>query len=139
MRDVRGQSRTWNFKFLAHHELQGFGAIGEGISIQNTADGRHILWMAHESAPKNFTAVDVSDPREPKLIVQTDLPQPYMRSNSLAVVGNVMAVSYQTKSPGLQPGGFELFDISRPEEPKPISFFDASGPYSRGVHQLWFC
>jgi hypothetical protein len=29
--------------------------------------------------------------------------------------------------------------VSVPENPRSISFFDASGPYSRGVHQLWFC
>src|SRR5215470_1358794 len=53
----------WNFRQLAHHELDGFGGIGEGMSIQIAKDGRRILWLAHESAPKNFTGVDVSDPR----------------------------------------------------------------------------
>ena len=57
--------------------------MGEGMSVQMAKDGRRIIWLAHESAPKNFTAVDVSDPRNPKVVVQTDLPQPYMRSNSL--------------------------------------------------------
>src|SRR5258708_8378549 len=40
---------------------------------------------------------------------------------------------------GLQPAGMELFDISVPEKPRSISFFDCSGATSRGVHQLWFC
>ena len=109
------------------------------MSIQIAPDGRRILWLAHESAPKNFTAVDVSDPRKPKVVVQTDLPQSHMRSNSLETCGNLMAVAYQTQKKGLQPAGFELFDISVPEKPKSISFFDCSGPTSRGVHQLWFC
>src|SRR5215471_14826269 len=65
----------WNFTQLAHHELDGFGGIGEGMSIQIAKDGRRILWLAHESAPKNFTAVDVSDPRAPKVIARADLPQ----------------------------------------------------------------
>jgi hypothetical protein len=129
----------WNFRLLAHHMLDGFGGMGEGMSIQIAADGRRILWLAHESAPKNFTAVDVSDPRAPKIVVQTDLPQPHMRSNSLEVSGDLMAVAYQCKQPGQTPAGFELFDISVPEQPKSIAFFDASGPFSRGVHQLWFC
>ena len=67
---------AWNFKLLAQHELQGFGGMGEGMSIQIAPDGRRILWLAHESAPKNFTAVDVSDPRKPKVVCQTDLPTP---------------------------------------------------------------
>jgi len=127
------------FRLLAHHELDGFGGLGEGTAIQMSKDGRRILWLAHETAPKNFTALDVSDPRDPRLVVQTNLPEPYMRSNSLEVVGDVMAVAYQCKKPGQQPAGFELFDISKPENPQSIAFFDASGPHSRGVHQLWFC
>ena len=130
---------TWNFKLLAQHEMQGFGGMGEGMSIQIAPDGRRILWLAHESAPKNFTGVDVSDPRKPKVVVQTDLPQKHMRSNSLEVTDNIMAVAYQTQKVGLKPAGFELFDISVPEQPKSIAFFDCSGPHSRGVHQLWFC
>src|SRR6516165_6739194 len=128
-----------NFKLLAQHELYGFGGMGEGMSIQIAMDDRRILWLAHESAPKNFTAVDVSDPRAPKVVVQTDLPGAYMRSNSLETVGDIMAVAYQTQQQGQKPAGFELFDISIPEQPKSIAFVDASGPGSRGVHQLWFC
>jgi len=128
-----------NFKLLAQHDLGGFGAMGEGMSVQIAKDGRRIIWLAHESAPKNFTAVDVTDPRQPKLVIQTDLPQPYMRSNSLELTGDIMAVAYQTKKVGQQPAGMELFDVSVPEKPRSISFFDASGEHSRGVHQLWFC
>ena len=128
-----------NFKLLAHHDLAGFGGMGEGMAIQIASDGRRIMWLAHESAPKNFTGVDVSDPRNPKLVVQTDLPEAFMRSNSLELVGDVMAVAYQTQKPGQKPAGFELFDISVPEKPKSIAHVDASGANSRGVHQLWFC
>ena len=130
---------TWNFKPLSHHTLGGFGGMGEGMSIQIAPDGRRIIWLAHESAPKNFTAVDVSDPRKPKVVCQTDLPHNDMRSNSLETCGNLMAVAYQTQRKGLQPAGMELFDISNPEKPRSISFYDCSGPHSRGVHQLWFC
>src|ERR1700745_3580928 len=102
----------WNFRQLAHHELQGFGGIGEGMAIQLAKDGRRILWMAHESAPKNFTAVDVTDPRAPRVVVQTELPHAKVRSNSLDIVGDVMAVAYQVKNLGDKPAGFDLFDIS---------------------------
>jgi hypothetical protein len=129
---------AWNMRLLAHHELAGFGGMGEGMGMQRTRDGRRILWLAHESAPKNFTGVDVTDPRAPEVIVQTDLPHAKMRSNSLDVVGDVMAVAYQTNGVNLQPAGFDLFDVSEPEQPKRIAHFDASGPHSRGVHALWF-
>ena len=53
------------------------------MSLQLARDGRRILWLAHECAPKNFTAVDVTDPRKPRVILQTDLPHRNVRSNSL--------------------------------------------------------
>ncbi|HET7159117.1 MAG TPA: hypothetical protein VFI62_08975, partial [Burkholderiales bacterium] len=74
------QTLAWNMKLLSHNELAGFGGVGEGISMQLAGDGRRILWLAHESAPKNFTAVDVTDVRNPKVVVQTDLPHPRVRS-----------------------------------------------------------
>jgi hypothetical protein len=132
------QTISRNMKLVSHNELAGFGGIGEGINMQVAKDGRRILWLAHESAPKNFTGVDVTDPKNPKVVVQTDLPHEGVRSNSLDVVGDIMAVAYQTKKVGDKPAGMDLFDISTPEKPKLISHFDASGPHSRGAHCVWF-
>ncbi len=132
------QTLSLNMKLLAQHELAGFGGLGEGMAMQLTSDGRRIMWLAHEGAPKNFSGVDVTDPRKPKLIVQTDLPHAKVRSNSLDVVGDIMAVAYQTQVVGLKPAGVDLFDISTPESPRLISHFDCSGPHSRGVHAVWF-
>ena len=134
----REQAMSLNMRLLAHHDLSGFGGIGEGMAIQLARDGRRILWLAHESAPKNFTAVDVTDPRDPRMVVQTELPHAKLRSNSLDVVGDMLAVAYQTQQAGLTPAGFDLFDVAAPEQPRRIAHFDASGPYSRGVHALWF-
>src|SRR5215469_9362551 len=131
-------SMIWNFKLIAHNALDGFGGIGEGMAMQLARDGRRILWLAHESAPKNFTGVDVTDPATPRVVVQTELPHAKVRSNSLDVVGDMMAVAYQVQTPGATPAGFELFDIATPEKPRLITHFDASGPHSRGVHALWF-
>src|SRR5260370_16969232 len=75
-----------NMRLLAHHDLGGFGNVGEGMAIQLARDGRRVLWLGHESAPKNFTAVDVTDPRKPSDIVQTDLPHGHMRANNLDLV-----------------------------------------------------
>ncbi|MGV6874961.1 LVIVD repeat-containing protein [Pseudochelatococcus sp. B33] len=135
-----------NVRLIAQDPLEGFGGIGEGMVIQTTASGRRIMWLAHEGPPKNFTGVDVTDPRKPKVIVQTELPHGDMRSNSLDLTGDILAVCYQTLGPkglgdpglGLTPAGIELFDVSVPETPKRISYFDCSGPHSMGVHQLWF-
>ena len=125
-----------NMRLLAHDDLLGFGNIGEGMAIQQAPDGRRIMWLAHESH-KDFTAEDVSDPREPHVILQTDLPHPQMRSNSLAVVGDTMYVAHQTSKRGLPDSGMHIYDISAPEEPRPIGLFDVTAPDSHGVHCLW--
>jgi hypothetical protein len=61
-----------------------------------------------------------------------------VRSNSLDIVDQTMAVADQTTQTGLTPAGMDLFDISTPSSPKLISHFDTSGPHSRGAHCLWF-
>jgi hypothetical protein len=132
------QAESKNMTLIAQDTLVGFGGMGEGMCMQVTGDGRRIMWTAHESAPKNFTGVDVTDIKNPKVIVQTELPHQDMRSNSLELTGDILAVAYQTKGKGMTPAGVELFDVSSPEDPKSISHFDTSGPHSRGVHQLWF-
>ena len=61
-----------------------------------------------------------------------------MRSNSLDLAGDLLVVAYQTARVGLEPAGFEIFDVGDPGRPRSVAFFDASGPHSRGVHHLWF-
>jgi hypothetical protein len=135
---ARASKKSKNMKLLAHHELGGFGNVGEGMAIQLARDGRRVLWLAHESAPKAVTAVDVTDPRKPSVITQTDLPHDRMRSNSLDLVGDLLVVAYQTSGVGMTPAGFEIFNVADPSTPRPVALFDASGPTSRGVHHLWF-
>jgi len=135
-----------NMKLVGQNTLQGFGGLGEGMAVQDAKDGRRIMWLAHEGAPKNFTGVDITDPKNMKVVVQTDLPHNNMRSNSLDLVGDILAVAYQTLGPkglgdpglNMDPAGIELFDVSEPENPKSISLFSCKGPGSFGVHQLWF-
>ena len=123
-----GDTLIWNFRQIAHHSLDGFGGMGEGMSMQLTKDGRRILWMAHESAPKNYTAVDVTDPRTLKIVARADLPHNRMRSNSLETVGDILAIAYQTQQTGdprgrgraarhLDPGKPEADRVLRPLRP----------------------
>ena len=135
---MAGPVEAKGMKLVSQNTLDGQGGVGEGMAMQRTKDGRRILWLAHEGPPTNFTTVDVTDPKNTKVIGRQNLPHNKVRSNSLEIVGDVMAVAYQTYELGVSPAGVELFDISVPENPKSISFFDCSGPHSRGVHQVWF-
>ena len=72
------------------------------------------------------------------MVVQTDLDYGHLRSNSLSILGDTMLVAYQSQQHG-QPGtGMGVYDISNPEDPKRIAFYDAQGPGSRGCHCLWW-
>ena len=127
-----------NMRLISHHDLNGFGNIGEGVHLHVNRDGQRILYLAHESAPKDITSVDVTDVANPRVVSQTELAYPHLRSNSLAIVDDVMLVAYQSQQPG-QPGtGMGVYDISNAEEPWRVGFMDLGGPYSRGCHCLWW-
>ena len=132
-----GVAHAYNMRLVGHCDLGGHGNGGEGISLR-ASGGRRTLYIAHESAPVNFSVVDVTDPSRPHVVTQTLMPHADVRSNSLAAVGDILAVAYQVKAPGAVPAGVELFDVSRPDDPRSIGFFDTSGPHSRGAHCLWF-
>ena len=127
-----------NMRLISHHDLNGYGNIGEGVHLHQTGDGRRVLYLAHESAPKDITSVDVTDIANPRLLAQTELAYDHLRSNSLSIVGDTMLVAYQSLQPG-QPGtGMGVYNISNPEEPRQIGFMDLGGEYSRGCHCLWW-
>ena len=62
-----------NMRLLSHDTMRGFGGVGEGMSLQIAKDGRRILWIAHEWAPKNFTGIDApyEAPEQPEIHLQT--------------------------------------------------------------------
>ena len=136
MTTAREESK--GLRLLGHTDLAGNGNCGEGLALQQARDGRRVLWVAHEGGGVDVTAVDVTDPREPHVIYQSRLPHGEVRSNSLALVGDLLLVARQVARAGLTPAGVALFDVARPEAPRLVGFFDTSGRASRGVHCLWF-
>jgi hypothetical protein len=66
--------------------------------------GRRYLCLAHEQPPANFSVLDVTDPRAPRLLTQTRLSHGAIRSNSLAVGDDLLLVAYQVQTPGTQDG-----------------------------------
>ena len=103
------QEQSKNMRLIGHSMLDGFGNGGEGFGLKQLSDGRRILFVAHESGPKDFTVLDVTRPAEPKVIAQIDLPHGGIRSNSLALVDDILLVAYQA---GLNP--FATTGVARP-------------------------
>jgi len=124
-------------RLLGRHGLDGHGNCGEGTALLEHG-GRRYLYLAHEQGPVNFSVLDVTDPRAPRLLTQAMLPHGDVRSNSLAVADGLLVVAYQVRQPGLRPAGLEVFDLSRPGEPRPVGFLDLSGPRSRGTHWVGY-
>jgi hypothetical protein len=68
------------------------------------------------------------------------------RCNSLGLVGDRLVVANQTLTKGQKPAGMWVLDVSDFERLRSaktlqdlaVSFFDTSGPQSRGAHCLWF-
>ncbi|MGH9087685.1 MAG: LVIVD repeat-containing protein [Acidimicrobiales bacterium] len=126
-----------HLQLLGHDDLCGTGNCGEGTALLRR-EGRSYLYIAHERGPVNFSVVDVTDPRTPRVVHQERLPHQQVRSNSLAVAGDLLVVAYQVAVPGLTPAGIEVFDLTRPDEPRSIATLDLSGPSSRGTHWVGF-
>ncbi len=144
---VSAQEQAEHMRLVAHNDLNGNGDGGEGMAIQQLSGGRRILYLAHEGQKTCLSILDVTEPRKPMLLNQLPSPGPGVtRCNSLGLAGNTLAVANQANGKGKNPAGFWLLDVSdvdrvqtaRSLRDLALSFFDTSGPHSRGVHWLWF-
>lgn len=126
-----------NLKLIAHHTLGDYSNLGEGMAVKVEGDRRY-LYAANERSPGAFSILDVSEPSNPELLFQMPTEHADVRANSLAVYDDILLVARQAEKHGLEPAGLQVFDISKPAEPREITFFDTSGPHSKGVHRVWF-
>lgn len=127
------RSTAQNLRFLAHHDLAGNGECGEGMAVVER-HGQRYLYLAHLDIQTSFSVLEVTDPRRPRLVYSEVLPHRDVRSNSLAIAGDVLLVAHEVRRPGLEPAGVQLYDIGQPDSPRRLAFFDCSGPQSRGTH-----
>jgi hypothetical protein len=145
--DAQESAEQKNVVLIGHSDLNGHGDGGEGLAIQQRSDGHRILYVAHEGEKTCLSIVDVTHPEAPVLVNQLPSPAPEVtRCNSLGLSGDVLAVADQTMKVGQAPAGMWVLDVSdlgrvqkaRSMQDLELSFFDTSGPNSRGVHWLWF-
>jgi hypothetical protein len=141
------QAESNNMALVGHNDLNGNGDGGEGLAIQQWPDGRRILYLAHEGQKTCVSMVDVTHPQNPVMINQLPSPAPGItRCNSLGLSGNVLVIANQALKKGQKTAGLWVLDVSnfdRIRNAKSLqdlqfSFFDTSGPNSRGIHCVWF-
>jgi hypothetical protein len=95
-----------------------------------------VAYVAHMSAPHGTTIVDVSDPAHPRRLAELTVP-PDAHSHKVRVADGVMLVNREapprtTPGPGFR-GGLGIYDVSRPGQPREITFWDCGG-----VHRFTF-
>lgn len=145
--DAQSPAESRNMALVGHNDLNGNGDGGEGLALQEFPGGRKILYLAHEAPARCFSVIDVTKPEAPVLLTQLPSPAPGVtRCNSLGLSGTVLAVANQSAKAGGKTAGMWVLDVSSLErvtsakslDDLKLSFFDTSGPQSRGVHNLWF-
>jgi len=124
-----------NIQIVGHSDLGGAGKGGEGLAIKEQ-DGKRYLFLAHESGPKCFSVIDVTNPSKPTVLKQELVEAEFIRCNSLAISGNTLIVARQSENIGQPHGGIKIYDVSSPTAPTLINYTDLTGPHSRGTHYL---
>jgi hypothetical protein len=118
-----------NVRHLCRMEIPGGGQI--------VIQGKY-AYVGHQHGPDGTTILDVSDPRRPKIVSKLMLSNPMAHSHKVRVVGDLMAVNSEIE-PGkgnrleFPEGGFKLYNIKDPLDPKLISFVKT---HARGVHRF---
>ncbi len=127
-----------NMRLIAHHTLDGAPNTGEGMAMAATLRGDRYLYVANEHPPVAMSVLDVTDPSKPELVWQLPTEHDKTRGNSLALYDNTLLLANQSQELGMKPAGFHVFDITQRDKPEHVSFFDTSGPHSKGVHFVSF-
>src|SRR5437879_1449499 len=78
-----------NMRPVGHNSIGGKCKLGEGIAIQRSGS-RKIAYVAHESGPTGFTAMDVTDPKNPGVIAEVPVEHNEVRLNSLSLSGDIL-------------------------------------------------
>ena len=93
-------------------------------------------YIAHMKAPHGTTIVDVSDPANPRKLAEITISAE-IHSHKVRVMNDVMLVNREaaprTAPAGGVRGGLGIFDVSRPDKPREIAFWEC-----KGVHRFTF-
>ena len=128
------QADALNMRLVGQTDLNGHG----DCMHVNVQDG--FVFVGHMGESRVGTSVvDVSDPRQPRVVAQLETP-PGTHSHKVQVVGDVLLVNYE-RNAAFEPqasswqGGLKVFDISKPAQPKEIAFLKMPG---KGVHRMTY-
>lgn len=109
-----------------------FDCVGGGqVVVRN-----NVAYVGHIAPPNGTSIIDVSDPAKPRWLAQINIPAGTL-SHKVRVENGIMLVNREIFPIGRQDpdfrGGLEVFDVTRPDNPKRISAFSC-----RGMHRFTF-
>ena len=132
--------RAKNVKRLSRLELPGAGQV--------TVEGKH-AYVGHITNKEGLgtSILDVSDPRNPRVLKQIFLEEKDSHSHKARVAGDILIVNVEqnmgkggrkeadgsSQTNSYQEGGFKIYDISNREKPRLITHHRTHG---RGVHRF---
>lgn len=120
-------AQALNTKLLGHLDCPGGGQVW----IEGTT-----LYIAHMGHPDGTTIVDVSSPRQPRVLAHIEIPSGW-HSHKVRAAGGVMVVNHERHgrdNPQFG-GGLGIYDISNPSAPRLITKWSTAG---NGVHRFSF-
>src|SRR5216683_278696 len=111
-------------------EVGYFDCAGGGqVVVRN-----NVAYIGHVKPPNGTTIADVSDPAKPRRLAEIKVPEGTL-SHKVRVENDVMLVNREIFPIGRQDpqfrGGLEVFDVSRPSEPRRVTTWPA-----RGMHRF---
>lgn len=126
-----GTYQSDNVTPLARCDLGGAGQV--------TIDGNY-AYLGYMYGPEGTSIVDISDPRDPKVVWTCMHENPQTHSHKVRVVGDLMVTNSEHRpqrgvaaTRDFDEGGFKLWDISDKTNPKLINFHKTFG---KGVHRF---
>ncbi|MFM1815927.1 MAG: hypothetical protein RLZ98_2622 [Pseudomonadota bacterium] len=115
---------------ISHLSRMDVGGAGQVTVAGNYA------YLGYMRGPEGTSILDISDPRNPKLMSTVMLDGAGYHSHKVRVVGDIMIVNserYGAKEAEWQDGGFKIYDIKDKSNPKLIHF---QKTYGKGVHRF---
>jgi hypothetical protein len=120
---------SWNMRLVGHEPM---GGEGDCMHV-NLKDGYAFVGHMGE---RGTSIVDVRDPARPRLAGRIPSP-PNTHGHKVQVVGDILLVNREriplTRGPWV--AGLDVYDISRPTEPRHLAFWGCGG---KGVHRMTF-
>jgi len=118
-----------NIRHLCRMEVPGGGQI--------VIQGR-FAYVGHQHGPEGKTILEISDPRQPKVLSRLMTSHSWSHSHKVRVVGDLMLVNSEiepSKGDRLSSpdGGIRIYDITTPANPKLITFVKT---HALGVHRF---